>query len=353
MKKPAKWLCCLSFLLLGACTDGGYYLQAIKGQISLLAAREPITKLLKDETLSAKSREQFQQILALRDFASMELSLPQNDSYRSFVQLNRPYPLWNLVATPEFSLKAKNWCFPIAGCVSYRGYFAKQDALDQAAKLQQQHYDTLVAGVPAYSTLTWFDDPVLSSFSHWPTLDIARLIFHELAHQQLYLPGDSDFSEAFATSVALAGTRRWLDSHGTSQQREQFERRQKRQTEFIAWAKQLHQQLKTLYTSDLPVAQMRTAKVAQIRGAKTRYAELKKSWGGYSGYDGWLTNLNNARLASLQTYQRLLPAFAALLEQSGDFPGFYAASREISRLEPAQRKKRLAALQPTPAYALD
>lgn len=340
-------------LLLSACSDSSYYLQAIRGQYDLLSRRQQIKELLASDTLPPKQRRELSRILQIRDFASQRLGLPDNDSYRSFVRLDRPYPLWNVVAAPELSLRPLTWCFPIAGCVSYRGYFAKVDASRFAATLRHQGYDTLVSGVPAYSTLTWFDDPVLSSFSSWPEPSVARLIFHELAHQQLYLEGDSDFNEAFATSVELAGTRLWLAEHGSVEQRALFNHQLKRENDFVAWSSALHAQLQTLYSSTLPDDEKRREKQEIFAAARNDYQRLKAGWGNYSGYDRWVATLNNARLVSLQTYRRLLPAFNALFTKTGrDFHAFYRACHELADLPAAQRQQRLAELQQSSQLAV-
>jgi predicted aminopeptidase len=339
-------------LLLSACSDGGYYLQAVKGQYAILSQRQPIAQLLEDDQLDEKKRTDLARILEIRDFASSALALPDNDSYRSYVELHRPYPVWNLVAAPALSLQAKTWCFPIAGCVAYRGYFSEADAQDLARELRQQGYDTLVTGVPAYSTLNWFDDPVLSSFSHWPAPSVARLIFHELAHQQLYLPGDSAFNEAFATSVEIAGATLWLAQQGTQEERNQFQIQLKREATFVDWTNGLHRQLAELYASAIPAEEKLAAKSRIFAAAQEQYLSLKQSWGGYRGYDNWVKTLNNARLASLQTYRRLLPAFENLLSQNhNDFALYYRACKKLAEEPPDQRDHTLAELAQRPTLA--
>lgn len=355
MKNPVNlrlYLAGFSLLLLSACSDGGYYLQAARGQYDILKKSQPIDKMLETGTLPQQQQLELARILQIRNFASEHLGLPDNGSYRSYVELDRPYPVWNLVAAPEFSLTAKTWCFPIAGCISYRGYFSEADATQLANKFRLDGYDTLVAGVPAYSTLSWFDDPVLSSFSSWPTPSVARLIFHELAHQELYLAGDSDFSEAFATSVELAGIDRWLTANGSTEERNLFQRQLQRETAFIAWANNLHKQLAQLYATSIPDPEKRQRKAEIITIARNSYQELKTTWGGYKGYDKWVKTLNNARLVSLQTYRRLLPAFNELLvKHNNDLEEFYKACRELSELPHEQRSQRLIELLTTPNLA--
>ncbi|WP_020676694.1 aminopeptidase [Geopsychrobacter electrodiphilus] len=339
----------LLLFLLGACTDSAYYLQAARGQYAILEKRQPIAELLSGTTIDSQRKAELARILQIRDFATTQLALPDNASYRSYVELDRPYPIWNVVAAPALSLKPKTWCFPIAGCVSYRGYFSKSAAKSFAQSLQDENYDTLVAGVPAYSTLSWFDDPVLSSFSHWPAASIARLIFHELAHQQLYLTGDSAFNEAFATSVGIAGTRLWLSQYGSAEERRQFAIQLEREVAFVNWTNSLRQQLADLYASSLSDQEKLTRKNNLFAAAHLQYQALKNSWGGYGGYDNWVKTLNNARLASLQTYRRLLPAFNRLFEENQrNFSRYYQACKELSKKSTEQRRQFLASLQPTP-----
>jgi predicted aminopeptidase len=339
-------------MLLGACSDGGYYLQAAKGQYDILKKRQPITELLASGKLSQQQQLELSRILEIRSFATEQLALPENDSYRSYVELETPYPIWNVVAAPELSLEAKTWCFPIAGCVSYRGYFSEADARAFAQSLQRENYDTLVAGVPAYSTLSWFDDPVLSSFSSWPAPSVARLIFHELAHQQLYLSDDSAFNEAFATSVELAGSKRWLAASGSAKEVELFQRQLEREEIFVEWTNTLHLRLVELYASSLSRATKRQQKQEILAEARHNYQSLKDSWGGYSGYDKWVASLNNARLTSLKTYRRLLPAFNALLaENNYDFKAFYLACKKLAEQPAEQRQRFLAKWQDAPKLA--
>ncbi len=348
-KHPILWIVTFGFLLLlGACSDGGYYLQAAKGQYEILKMRQPIGELLASGKLNQKQQLELSRILQIRSFATEQLGLPENGSYRSYVALENRYPIWNVVAAPEFSLDPKTWCFPIAGCVSYRGYFSESAATEFAQNLQKKNYDTLVSGVPAYSTLSWFDDPVFSSFSSWPAPSVARLIFHELAHQQLYLSGDSAFSEAFATGVELAGSERWLAAYGTEKEAELFHRRLEREATFVDWTNSLHLQLAELYASNLSLSAKRQKKQEIMAEARHSYLSIKEAWGGYSGYDKWVDSLNNARLVSLQTYRRLLPAFAAILADNNyDFKAFYQTCKNLAELPREQRQQILAMWQET------
>jgi len=276
-----------------------------------------------------------------------ELHLPDNGSYRRYADLQRPYVVWNVFAAEEFSTQPKQWCFPIAGCVGYRGYFAKADAETFAAELRAQALDVYVAGVPAYSTLGWMDDPVLNTFVHYPEAEVARLMFHELAHQVVYLPGDTTFNESFASTVELEGVHRWLEHTGSTQGVVALEAAQRRSREFTELVVRYRDRLAALYASGKPAPEMRAEKARAFAQMREAYGQLKRSWGGFSGYDGWFAQpLNNAQLASVAVYTELVPAFQALLADcGGDLQRFYAAAGELATLDQTTRVERLARLE--------
>ncbi|GAB6082554.1 aminopeptidase [Desulfuromonas carbonis] len=331
---------------LGACGDLGYYRQAAQGQWDLLSRRRDIQRLIDDPTTAPDLRQKLTTILAIREFASRELGLPDNGSYRCYADLERPCVVWNVVAAPEFSLEPRRWCFPVAGCVPYRGYYAEAAAREFAAGLASGGDDVYVYGVTAYSTLGWFDDPVLNTFVQGPTAATAGLIFHELAHQQVYAKGDADFNEAFAMTVEIAGVERWLDRYGDDAARQAHQLREGRQAEFLALVSVTRGRLAALYGEELPAAEMRRAKAAILADMRVAHERLKASWQGYAGYDRWFAEpLNNGRFVAVNTYRRLLPAFQQLLaEQDGDLPRFYAAVQTLADLPLAARRQRLAAL---------
>lgn len=333
----------LVVLFLSGCNEVGYYSQAVRGHLAVINARRPLTEIAADPATPPALRERLALVTSLRDFASSDLALPANDAFRGYTQLDREAVVWNVVAAPEFSLTPRTWCFPFAGCVAYRGYYDKGAAEAFADGLRQAGDDVLVYGVPAYSTLGWFDDPVLSSFIQWPEAPLAGLIFHELAHQQLYLKGDSAFSEAFARTVEEEGVSRWLRQQGDPAKLEAYALRQQRQEEFAGLLRQTRQELLTLYGRDLPLGEKRAAKAEILAGLQSRYADQKTSWGGYAGYDRWFAaGLNNARLASAETYRQHLPALRQLLvREEGDLPAFYRAAAALAALEPAERAARL------------
>ncbi len=325
------------------CSTLGYYAQSIGGHLSLMHQREPIDALIGKERLSQSRREQLQKIQEIRDFASRQLALPDNGSYRSYVELDRDYVVWNVVATPAFSLKPKEWCFPVAGCVAYRGYFSKEDAEAFAAGLREQGYDVAVNPVPAYSTLGWFDDPVLSSMLRRGELLLAETIFHELAHQRLYVKNDSVFNEAFASTVGEQGVFRWLESSGRTRDLVRYRQYLQRRDEFLALLRQASGRLRHVYRQSSPAAQMQQQKVAVFAWLREAYAQLKKQWQGYSGYDRWFAReLNNAHLASVAVYRDRVPDFVRWLAAcEGDLPTFYARMAELGRLEKQTRQQQL------------
>jgi len=356
MMRLLRLLVCLPLFALGGCSSLQYYAQAVHGEISLISAARPIDKVLDDPDTSDKLKAKLTKVQQIRQYAVTELNLPDNASYKSYADLHRQYVLWNIVATPELSLSPKQWCFPIAGCVAYRGYYDKDDALAYAAELRKQGYDVTVGGVPAYSTLGWFSDPVLSTFISYSDTELARMIFHELAHQVVYAPGDSQFNESFATSVEEVGVDHWLTQFGNEQMRKDMLDSERHQHDFLVLLLKYRKRLEVLYASSASEDEKRAQKTTTFQALKDEYQTLKQSWGGYAGYDRWFAEpLNNAHLASIATYHDFVPAFKILLQQQQSFPKFYDAVRDLSRLDKDERHRRLtelappASLSPTPA----
>jgi len=333
-------------LALAGCAHVGYYLQSIGGQLDIWNRERAIDEVIADPATPSALREKLASVQRIREFASRELGLPDNASFRRYADLGRPFVVWNVFAAPEFSTKPLQWCFPVAGCVGYRGYFAKADAGGFAAELSVGGDDVYVGGVPAYSTLGWFADPVLNTFVHYPDPGIARLIFHELAHQVVYVRNDSVFNESFAVTVAREGIRRWLERHGSAQDKSAYELMRRRRDGFTRLVHDYHGRLDALYGSGLAPQEMRARK-QQIFGQMVRdYQQLRASWGGYKGYDQWFATIpNNANIASVTIYTQMVPAFQALLEREGrDLPRFYLAVRELAGLDKQERTRRLDSL---------
>ncbi|WP_025916332.1 aminopeptidase [Herminiimonas sp. CN] len=328
--------------LLGGCAQLGYLVQAAHGQSALLSAARPIDDWLADPQADPGLKDKLATAKLIRAFAVRELALPDNASYTTYAALRRPFVLWNVVATPALSLKPKQWCFPVAGCVSYRGYYELAQARAEALALRTEGYDVQVAGVPAYSTLGWFKDPVISTFIHYPDAELARLIFHELAHQVAYAPGDSEFNESFATTVEQAGLQRWLDVHGDAKMRQSYAVYAARKQGFLGLLLHCRQALEANYAAATPEAEKLRRKAEIFQALQQDYQALKQSWGGYTGYDRWFAEpLSNAHLAALATYHDLVPAFQALLRQDQGFERFYADVKALANLERQQRRRRL------------
>ena len=341
-----RWVFVLALIsALCGCADIGYYYQAVEGQMQIWHRGHPITQVIANPRTPPPIRERLALVLRVRDFASGELALPDNGSYRKYADLERPFVVWNVFAAAEFSVAPKEWCFPIAGCVGYRGYFNEARAERFGAELRRKGLDVFVTGIPAYSTLGWFDDPVLNTVMRYPDAELARLIFHELAHQVVYVSGDTMFNESFAVAVELEGVDRWLARDGDAAKRTAFAAYERRKGDFINLVTQYRDSLGTLYASTVTDTEKRRKKNDTFAAMKAQYQTLKSSWGGYAGYDRFFAEeLNNAHLVPVATYSELVPAFRELLAQSGgDFKRFYAAVREIGKLPKEQRRAKLKA----------
>lgn len=330
------------------CTNVSYYWQSVNGQLDVWRRERPIEEVIADPTAAQALKDKLARVLEIRAFASRELGLPGNQSYRRYADLGRPFVVWNVFAAPEFSVQPTQWCFVFAGCVSYRGYFSKEDADRFAAELSAQGHDIYVGGVPAYSTLGYFADPVLNTFMHYPDFEIARLLFHELAHQAVYAKDDTVFNESFAVAVEQEGVRRWLTRTGDAKQRELFERNQRARAEFARLVHRHRDRLDALYRSGPASDAMRSRKRAILQEMESEYRALKSAWGSFPRYDRWFASRpNNAQVASVALYTQLVPAFEALLEREGrDLARFYAAVQELAALPNERRDAQLRALSP-------
>lgn len=336
----------LALATAGGCANLGYYFQSVSGHLDLLGRRQPIELLLADPATAPALSNKLSAVLRLREFASRDLALPENGSYRQYADLQRPFVVWNVFAAPELSTQLREWCFPVAGCVAYRGYFDKAQAEAFAASLRAEGLDVFVNGVPAYSTLGWFDDPVLNTFVHYPDTELARIIFHELAHQVVYVKNDTVFNESFATAVENEGMGRWLAARASDAERRAHAAAQERKQQFIALTLKYRKRLAEHYGSPAPDAEKRGAKAQLLAAMREEYLALKQGWGGFAGYDRWFQQQpNNATLASVAAYTEMVPAFERLLAKAqGDLPRFYGAVKEIGKLPKEERQAKLAVL---------
>ncbi len=323
-----------------------YLLQAARGQWQVMAERRPIERVLAATGTPEPLRRQLAGIQQARRFASRELGLPDNRSYTTYADVGRPYVVWNVVATPEFSVQPLQWCFPVAGCIAYRGYFREAAARAFAQRLQQDGHDVTIGGVSAYSTLGRFADPVLSSMLRYGDTDVIGTLFHELAHQVVYVPDDSAFNEAFAVTVEQEGLARWLRADGRAAEFDDYLQRRAVQLEFVALARGARERLATLFARPgLDDAARRAGKAAVFadlrQGLRALQARLGPTRG--SGIGAWIDRgLNNAHLASVATYWDCVPGFErALAAQGGDLAAFYVEVRRLAKLAPEQRRARL------------
>jgi len=371
MRRIWKFSILLCLFAFSGCTQLDYYANSVQGQLDVWQRGRAIDEMIADPATNDALRARLVLAVKIRDFASRELSLPDNGSYRRYADVERPFVVWNVFAAPEFSVVPARWCFAFAGCVNYRGYFSKADADRFAAETAALGYDVHVGGVPAYSTLGWFNDPVLNTFVRYPEAELARLIFHELAHQVVYVKDDTVFNESFATAVEVEGVRRWIERHGNARDKELSDQRSRYRADFRALIVRYRVRLKELYASgqaptdanaavrgqaakDLRIAEneravkgrdMRARKAALFEEMKGDYEKLKREWGGFAGFDRWFAQPpNNALLASVAIYSQHTGAFHALLRKCDrDLPRFFEEVKKLARLAKDERDAALRA----------
>ncbi len=325
--------------LLLASLSGCYVLQAARGEVGVLEKRRPITQVIEDPKTPQQVRSTLEEVRDARDFASRVLYLPDNRSYRTYSDIGRPYVVWNVVAAPEFSLVPKYWCFPVVGCVAYRGYFSERKAREYAARLKVDGFDVSVGGVPAYSTLGRFADPVLNTMLPYGNIELAGIIFHELTHQLLYVPGDASFNEAFAVTMEHEGVRRWLLSQGRTAELERYQALNAFELEYVGLFRRYRTELEKLYSSGEPAPVMRERKRAVFAALASDMSKLAARSKGLVPYQDWVDQgLNNADLVSVATYYDCMPGFERMLqEDGGDLRRFYSDVRDLARKPKAER----------------
>jgi predicted aminopeptidase len=325
--------------LIAASSGGCYLSQSVQGQLALMSKREPITRVIAQPSTPPALRAQLESVAAIRDFASRELGLPENGSYRSYADVGRRYVVWNVVAAPEFSVDAKEWCYPIVGCVAYRGYFAEARARRFGARLLAKGFDVMVGGVAAYSTLGHFNDPVLNTMMGWNDVELASIIFHELTHQLLYVPNDSSFNEALAVTVEEEGVRRWLHAQSRDADLAKHLVQQDHYAKVIDLLTATRAELRAVYASGLSPELEREKKRAAFTAMRSSFALLRAGWGGHAPFESWFDeDINNAHLASIATYFTCVPGFERELEAvGGDLTAFYARVRALAKLDQVKR----------------
>ena len=325
-----------------ACSSIGYYVQSIQGQLEILQKSRPIDELLDEHKLPQQLLAKLDKIRQIRDFAITELSLPDNGSYRQFADLGREYVVWNVFAAPELSLDKKHWCYLVVGCLNYRGYFSRDAAFQLANNLEEQGNDVYVGGVTAYSTLGWFADPVLNTMLYRETTDLAKVIFHELAHQKIYINGDTEFNEAFAETVAIEGVERWLRKIDNPELTLLFIQEQEREDTFVNLVLRYRYQLDELYHSQLPDPQKRVTKTRILQQMVNEYQQDRSTWSDGVTYDTWFAlGVNNAKLNAVTTYRGYVPGFKNLLRSAGNnLARFYELVEELGKC-PAEIRKSI------------
>jgi len=355
-----KLLLVLSVALVAAvsgCRTIGFYAQAMKGQYQIFAHQQLIDKLIADPQTPPKLREQLKLVEQLRAFAKDNLKLPVDGHYRKYVDVHRPYVVWNVQAAPQFSLQPRTWWYPLVGSLEYRGYFSEAGARRYAARYAKNGDDVYVDGVEAYSTLGWFKDPVLNTFVDRNEPELAEVLFHELGHQRVFARGDTDFNEAYATTVGQEGARRWLRASGKTNLLERYEITLRRNDQFVHLIMGTREELQKVYgdtldkdgkvkaasTPPLPPAQLKEAKEQVFAELRANYQQLKTGWGGYAGYDEWFAReLNNAQLNTIANYYDFLPAFQRVLEMNGnDMEKFYVEVERLSKMSKDERHQWL------------
>ena len=336
--------------LTSGCATVGYYAQSATGHLNLVEAARPVSQWLADPDTPPRLKARLELSQRIRDFAVSDLGEPDNASYRRYADLKRSAAVWNVVAAPELSLELKTWCFAVVGCVGYRGYYERAGAEDFAAGLKAEALEVSVYPVPAYSTLGklptggWLADPLLNTFIDYPEGELARLIFHELAHQVAFAPGDTLFNESFASAVEKIGAERWLSQRADAGARAEYERGEGRRADFRELTARYRDEFAALYASSAIDAAKRDGKAALRTRLQADYATMKAAkWGGYAGYDNWFARANNASFGVLASYTALVPAFERLFEREGrDFPRFYAEVRRLVALPIAERRAAIA-----------
>lgn len=345
-----QWGMVVLLAQLTGCADTRYYAQSVAGQVQLMWAARSVDHWLADPATPVALQQRLRVAQSIRQFAVSELHLPDNASYHRYADLQRRYVVWNVVAAPAFSLTLKTWCFPVAGCVGYRGYFSESQAQAEAAQLRAQGLEASVYGVPAYSTLGWLNglggDPLLNTFIHYPQGEVARLVFHELSHQVVYVPDDTAFNESFATAVERLGGAAWLAEKASPEAQADYAKFEARRVQFRALTRNTRERLQTIYKKNKPVARDLEAQAAMKNEAMTdfkkTYQNLKASWGGYAGYDAWVAQANNAALGAQAAYDDLVPGFEALFVHQGrDWPRFYDAVRQLAKRTKDERGLQL------------
>ncbi len=337
------WVIAVAGWLLSGCASIEYYWQSARGHLEVLSASKPIQSVIEDPATTPQLRQRLEDVKQMLRFADQELGLPSQGSYRDYADIGREYVVWTVVAAPRLSLQPKLWCYPVVGCLSYRGFYALSDASHFASQLRQRDYDVYVAPVRAYSTLGWFSDPLLSTLMGGPTWDLAGVIFHELSHQKVYFSGDTSFNEAYAVALQREGVKRWLAQRNETRESEHYRRAGFRREAFMHLVTKYRALLESAYGSKQEPDAKQKMREQIFTDMRSAYSDLKSQWLGYPGYDRWFgQDLNNAKLALAATYNELVPSFSALIKlKQGDLNAFHDAINQLAELTPEKRRTQL------------
>jgi len=332
--------------VISGCSTVNYYAQSIQGQFEIIQKRQNIKHLLSNSTLSNSLRNRLETVIELRRFSNDQLGLPNNNSYLSYADLERDYVIWNIFATETFSLSPVKWCYLVVGCLGYRGYFSETEARQHALKLKEQGHDIYLGGVSAYSTLGWFDDPVLNTMLRWSDIQLATVMFHELAHQQLYIKNDTEFNESYAEAVAMIGVIKWLEQRSDKKLLFEYMQSQSQDKQFISLVMKYKAKLSNLYQSEIDKKQMLIQKEMAFKQMEDEYNVISRNWK-KDNYAYWFsTGLNNAKLAAIVTYQQYVSSFINIYKKlDKDLERFYSLIISLSHCKQMKRKEILIAEQ--------
>lgn len=330
-------------ILLSGCETVHFYTQAAAGQIRILSSRRPVEEVIREPGTSQEVRRKLELVSSIRVFAEDQLALPVQDSYATYVETGQSYVVWNVFAAPEFSLEMKKFCFPVAGCVNYKGFFKQADARNAAEGLRRDGYDVYVGGVAAYSTLGWFDDPIMDTFLRRSDTRLAALLFHELAHKAVYAQGDTSFNEGFATALERYALKQWLSQRNNGQAYAEYEAAEIRRQQVIHLIRQTRDRLAELYGNDSDADTMRKQKHEVLEALREDYRKLRQSWDGHTEFQAWMTGpINNAALGAVGAYQDRVPAFEAILRRVNfDIPAFVEQCRELAAMDKEEREQAM------------
>ena len=325
------------------CSSLGYLAHTANGHLKVMSKRQSIEQLLKQDDINTTLRRDLNTVQDIRSYASSALALPDNNSYTQYVELERDYVTWVVFAAPELSLQPVNWCFWIVGCVPYRGYFDPNKAEQFAESLRSQGLEVHVTPVAAYSTLGWFSDPVLSPMLNKGIVVTADYIFHELAHQQIYIKDDTEFNEAFATAVATAGVQAWLQQVNDLSSLARYQRNADEKQQIYFLVKTLRETLQTIYESSTSSNLKRKDKKLAFIKYQTDVNALLNGWQHGARYRRWaLEGINNAKLNAMAAYYELVPNFLDLLQEcQKDYARFYEVVASMQSLSKKQRRHYL------------